>query len=197
MIGNSNLTRIPPSDLLREVLALVVHEVTHMGGADEPEAKAWQQEFSDYFGQRFGDISDDITGPTFQKLQEARRYLAKAQRHYDHDSTDERISGDLGTMAGVLESLPYFNDPIAIKLKMNPPHPELIGPYTEAVSAIIASVKVNFQDCTPSGKPIPSSPDASWIKICANNLALAQKYASAISDYSKDIDRTKVPSLTS
>src|SRR6185312_9633793 len=52
-----DLTRIPPSGLLREVLSLALHEATHMGGADENEAIAWQEEFSAYFGSRFGDLS--------------------------------------------------------------------------------------------------------------------------------------------
>lgn len=45
--------RLPPSSLLREILSLVLHEAIHMGGGLEPEAIAWQELFSKYFGARF------------------------------------------------------------------------------------------------------------------------------------------------
>lgn len=183
-----NLQRIPPASLLREILSLVVHEVDHMGGADEPEAKAWQQEFAKYFADRFGDITADIKIPTFEKITEAHLYVSQAQEHYNQNPTDPRIAGDFGTMAGILEGLPFFRDALAIKLKMNPPRPELIGDYTEAVVELLDSVKANFQTYNPPQMRAFSA-GLDQVGNLTDKAALAQKNLSAISEYSKDIDR--------
>src|SRR5262249_12027 len=113
-----NLTRISPPVLLREILSLMLHEASHMGGADETEAIAWQEAFSSYFGKRFGEVpSESVSTDTFKGLSQMRSHLARAQRLASNDPKNTRISGLLGTIAEELESLPYYNDSLAITLK--------------------------------------------------------------------------------
>lgn len=87
-----NLTRIPPSTLLREILNLVLHEAAHMGGADEAEAVGWQEEFSAYFGSRFGDLnSDSVSVDTPKQLNSAKELLTRAQLMAAKNVSDPRI----------------------------------------------------------------------------------------------------------
>lgn len=87
-----NLTRVPPSSLLREVLSLLLHEATHLAGAEEAEAKVWQTEFSTYFGSRFGDLTaDTATAETLKALSSAKILLARAQSFAEADAKNPRI----------------------------------------------------------------------------------------------------------
>jgi len=180
-----NLTATAPSDLLKQVLALVLHEATHMGGADEAEARAWQTEFIDYFGTRIGDISENIKDTTLAGITKAHLYVASAQDHFNQDSADQRIAGDLAAMSAVLEHLPYWNDPIAIKLKLNPPHPELIEKYTDVVASTVNDVRMHFEGYHGGWKL------ESWHPVDMPGLssaALAAANQEAITRYNKAID---------
>jgi hypothetical protein len=133
-----NLTHVSPFSLLRETLSLVLHEVTHLGGADEPEARVWQDEFADYFGGRFGNVlSDTITTPTITGIAKAYGLLGRAQAFARRDANDRHILPDITAAAEEIGHLPNANDELALMLKINPPHPELIQAYVASVQDYI------------------------------------------------------------
>lgn len=141
-----NLTRIPPSSLLREILGLLLHEAIHIGGGDEVEAKAWQSEFSEYFGSRFGDLTaDTLSSETFKSLSSAKVLLARADATAATDPKNPRIWGIMGRAAHILATLPDLLDPLAIELKTNPRSPALIKNYQNAVLALIHKIQIRFE----------------------------------------------------
>jgi len=141
-----NLSRLSPSVLLREILSLVLHEASHMGGAQEPEAIAWQEAFSAYFGERFGEVDIDTVSPnTFKGLSEIRVILARAEAMAESDPKNPHIFAIVGKMAEKIASLPNFDDPLALELKTHPAHPELIDNYSNAVKALIAKIEDLFE----------------------------------------------------
>lgn len=145
-VGIGNLTRIPPSSLLREILSLLLHETVHMAGAGESEAKVWQQEFSEYFGLRFGDaISDTVTGETLRALGAAKILLKRANDLASTNSSDSKIYGVMGRAAQIMIGLPDLLDPLALNLKMKTSKPELYGNYANSVLAFIVEAQVKFQ----------------------------------------------------
>lgn len=132
-----NLARIPPSSLLREVLSLVLHEATHMSGADEREAIAWQREFSNYFGARFGDLSDSkIIESTLEKLSDAKASLGKAQDLARKNPKNPLIYEAMGRVAFILGSLPDISDPLALELKLAPPSTGEIDNYMNSAQGL-------------------------------------------------------------
>lgn len=142
-----NLMRIPPSALLREVLSLVIHEAAHLGGADEAVAVEWQNEFSSYFGARFGDISrDTVTDKSLETLAEAQILLARAQDMAKSNPGNPKIFEVVGRFRSEVESLPDFQDPLALQLKVNPPHPTLIDNYSKAVFVLLQNIEDQFEN---------------------------------------------------
>jgi hypothetical protein len=141
-----NLARIPPSSLLREVLSLVLHEATHMGGADEREAVAWQREFSNYFGARFGDLSDSkIIDDTLEQLGEAKASLEEAQDLARKNPKDPLIYGTMNRIATLLSKLPDISDPLALELKLAPPSASEIDNYMNSAQGLQNFIKVGFE----------------------------------------------------
>lgn len=156
-----NLTRIPPSTLLREVLSLVLHEAIHLGGGEEDEAVAWQEEFSAYFGARFGDLTTNtVSTRTLKSLAESKIFITRAIEYAKTNVKNPRIFGSVGRAAQELASLPDFLDAMALELKIKPAHPELINNYSNSVLAILQKIKVrfDFQPALLSIKIGPSVP---------------------------------------
>ncbi|MGE4133287.1 MAG: hypothetical protein AB7F86_16710, partial [Bdellovibrionales bacterium] len=140
-----NLRRIPPTGLLREVLSLAIHEAVHVGGGDETEAQFWQDSFSKYFGNRFGDLtSDNVTTPTVKSIGEARLLLRHAKEIAAQNPNDPKVFGEVGKLNKVLSGLPFFADALAIELKANPPHPDLIQVYQNSVLALLSKIYYKF-----------------------------------------------------
>lgn len=146
-----NLMRIPPSGLLREILSLVLHEATHMGGAQEPEAVAWQELFSSYFGARFGDLSaDTLAAKTLKTLGVARIILAQARELAVANPRDPRLFAQMGKFVQTLDSLPELRDPLAFELKLKPKHPKSIATYSSSVLGLIENIRLSFEINTDS-----------------------------------------------
>lgn len=147
-----NLTRLTPDVLLQKILALVIHEAAHLGGAQENEAVAWQDAFDSYFGRRFGEVpSKSFTGDTFKRLSVIRIHLARAQKLAADNPNNNRVLGLLGDIAEEVESLPYYNDALAIELKIKPPHPELIDSYSKSVSALAQKLQSRVEQYNSGG----------------------------------------------
>jgi hypothetical protein len=95
--------------------------MSHLAGAQEPEARAWETQFSDYFGSRFGDLATDtVTMETLKSLSQARILISKAQEMASVDPTNPRIFGTVAKLAETLSGLPYRTDALALELKMKP-----------------------------------------------------------------------------
>lgn len=140
-----DLARFPPSEILREVLSLALHEAVHMGGGDEGEAVAWQDAFYDYFGTRFGELSaHTVTDPTLQSFLVMGVLLDHAENAAKLNPNDPSIFSRVGKIADEIQKLPYSNDPLAIELKIQPPHPELIDNYSNAVLALAQKITGDF-----------------------------------------------------
>ncbi|MGZ3722868.1 MAG: hypothetical protein ACXVA9_08070, partial [Bdellovibrionales bacterium] len=81
-ISAGNLTRLPPSALLKEILGLLLHETSHLGGANEAEAQNWQTVFAEYYAARFGSLSEtevlDRTLVVFSKVKLLMHDASKA-----------------------------------------------------------------------------------------------------------------------
>lgn len=64
-----NLRRLPRTDLQREILSLILHEMSHIAGFDEEKSVKIQNDFSEFFVSKFGTISkfsdDDALGWQF------------------------------------------------------------------------------------------------------------------------------------
>ena len=140
-----NLTRLPQSVLLQEILSLTLHEVSHMGGAEEPEARIWQSEFKAYFGARFGDLeTDSISIKLLETIADTKGLIERANTWAASNSKDSRIVGDLSEIAQSLHDIPNVDDPLALTLKIKPSHPELIPDYEAAVNDLIANSKYHL-----------------------------------------------------
>jgi hypothetical protein len=141
-----NLMRVPPAALLREILSLVLHEATHLGGALEPEAVSWQQLFSSYFGARFGDLSTDIiAAETLKTLGSARIILAEAKDIALRNPQDPTLYERMGAFVQLLESLPELKDPLAFELKLKPKRPDLISPYSDSILGLVEEIRLKFE----------------------------------------------------
>lgn len=144
-----NLTRISPSTLLREILSLAVHEAAHLGGAEEPEALEWQKDFYKYFGERFGEISGNKTYEmTLRGIEEARVLISRAEELAVLKPDNPNIFEIVGKFIGKLSSLPDFQDPLALELKLRPDRPTLIPTYSTSVSALIQKARLFFDEAT-------------------------------------------------
>jgi hypothetical protein len=141
-----NLTRVPPSALLREVMGLLLHEAVHMAGAEEPEASAWQKEFSEYFGKRFGDIvADTVTSETLKSIGAAQILIKRAKDAAAVNGKDPKIYGWVGRAAQIIVGLPDLLDPLALNLKMKSIKPELYSNYANAALAFVSEAQVRFE----------------------------------------------------
>lgn len=141
-----NLTRIPPSALLKEVLSLALHEAIHLGGGSEEEAVEWQAQFSSYFGSRLGDVTaDSTTALTFKSLSNAKLLIGRAKKLAEADVNSSHVHRMVGQVAQILADLPDVNDPLALEIKLNPKQPKLIGNYSNAVLALAERIVVQFE----------------------------------------------------
>lgn len=146
-----NLTEIPPSIILREVLGLVLHEACHMSGCKEDDANYWQEKFTKYFEARIGDINiDDFTHPARGNINIASQFLENALSIAENDPNSRYVYSAMGAVAGQLMSAPYSDDPIAIKLKANPKHPQFIDHYWLQINLVIQKVQAAFQIPNPA-----------------------------------------------
>lgn len=141
-----NLMQLPPASLLREILSLVLHEAIHMGGGQEPEARAWQALFSKYFGARFGDLSPELlSAETLKTMGVARIFLARASELAQANPKDPRLFAQVGKLVQTLDSLPELKDSLAFELKLKPKHVELIADYSKSVFALIQEIRFKFE----------------------------------------------------
>lgn len=152
-----NLTRIPPSSLLQEITGLVLHEATHMGDAEEPEARSWQKEFVRYFGERFGNVlTDTDTSRTTLMLSKAYALLSRAETFAKKDLKDRHVLPDIMAVVDTIAALPDSEDELALDLKINPPHPELISRYVSTVQEVVGKFRSNIQ-INDGSKPVLAS----------------------------------------
>lgn len=163
-----NLTRVPPSSLYQQVFALLIHEASHMSGAEESEALKWQTEFASYFSTRFGDLSvNNVHTDTVKQIGRIREVYLKYHtlalsnpRHSDFNGIqldDEQIKG--------LANLPNLLDPLALDLKLNPVSPELYSNYANSVLALIQNIRFMFKLRIAAPGAIPSR------RVSADNMA--------------------------
>lgn len=141
-----NLQEVPPSALVQEILSLILHEVTHLGGnRDEVKAAKWQTEFSTYFGARFGDLTTDtISVRTKKKIADAKSLLQRAAIFAKNDPRDARLYIKVAKASEIVATIPAFLDPLAIKLKVRPTRPELIDNYANAVLVFLEKAREDF-----------------------------------------------------
>lgn len=177
-----NLTRVLPSVLLRELLSLALHEAIHMAGGEEEEAVQWQEAFSAYFGNRFGDIPSDAAAmQTLKSLSEIRLLLSRAQAIAANDPKDPVLFATVGKMSERLANLPYFDDPLALELKMKPAHPDLISNYSNAILVLIEKIRIRFEM------------NLDWMSVNGTqveiNLIQAEQVMPALDVFAGDIDR--------
>jgi len=145
-VSLENLRRIPPSSLLREVLSLMLHEATHLGGAQEEDAKSWQKEFSEYFGKRFGEISrESVVAPTFQAIMRSQNLIRDSLEMAERWPKDPRIFTKIGKVVEELESLPGLNDELAFKIKVKPKNLRDFRIYSNSAKKLINKLYMKFE----------------------------------------------------
>lgn len=154
-----NLTRVPPSSLHGQVFGLVLHEASHIGGAEEPEAVAWQSEFLIFFGTRFGDLTTNtVSADTVKQLSFIRTQIAEALSWAETNPKDSRLYGEaIRGLANSLANLPNLLDPLALDLKLNPAATDLYGNYANSVLALIQKIQASFRMRIISQDGIPGS----------------------------------------
>lgn len=144
-ISIGNLTRIPPKSLLREILGLLLHEASHLGGAEEAEARAWQGAFINYFAERFGEIEYDSVGSDTRRiLGKAKDLVADVKTIAVKNPNDPRIFSRMGELADQLADLPYYSDTLALELKTNALKPNLINNFSYSVFVVLQKIKIRF-----------------------------------------------------
>lgn len=180
-----NLTRIPQSSLLQEITGLVLHEVTHMGGAGEPEAKEWQNEFIRYFIERFGNVLVDDTAQTTLMISKAYRLLNRAQSFAQKDASDRHILPDMMAAIDTIAALPDSGDELALAIKINPPHPELIGAYVAAVAKVVATIRLKIEN---KYGPIYQSSDEPKVMSSSGDVVDEFNALSLLSELASDIN---------
>lgn len=133
-----NLRKVAPTVLLQEVLSLLLHEATHMGGAKEEEADIWQSRFSEYFNRRFnrhnGRGFTDLTANSLTEIQLLAENAYELQKLHPGDPKIDRWMGQLEQH---LISLPFRFDPLALILASHP-FPIHKGQVNNYVNAVIA-----------------------------------------------------------
>lgn len=140
-----NLTRVPEDLLLREILALILHEVSHLGGADEVEAQLWQETYRDYFMQRFGVVRPgESLRLTLGKFEEATQLIEKAVEWDEKHPSDSRVYGLLGKLEQTLREFPDVRDNLRLQLALSPAKPWLIENYTMSISTLAENISQNF-----------------------------------------------------
>lgn len=148
-----NLTRIPPTALLKTVLGLVLHEVLHLGGAPEQEAQKWQEGFNSYFDVRYAGIG---TENAFLKIQQSmhslRRTADGAERLFKKNPNDPRIFTQFGILLRQLAGMPYILDAPMLEYSKGAARPWLKNNFVNAVIAITEELWEKF------GTPKPMSP---------------------------------------
>lgn len=144
-ISIGNLTRIPRKSLLREILGLLLHEASHMGGADELEAREWQSAFTNYFEERFGEIEYDSVGSdTRRVLRNSKSRVSEIKILALKNPNDPRVFSQMGEVLDQLADLPYYSDTLALELKTNPLRPDLINNYSYSALVLMQKIKVRF-----------------------------------------------------
>lgn len=141
-----NLTKLPSSILLREVLALVFHEAAHMGKAKEPIAKNYQKYFTQYFAARFGDITvDDFSVRTERSLVMANVRIERALEMAKQDPESRTLFAAMGGILGAINSVPYMDDALLIELKAKPKHPQFVENFWYTINLVSQQISTNFE----------------------------------------------------
>ncbi|MGE4130414.1 MAG: hypothetical protein AB7F86_02185 [Bdellovibrionales bacterium] len=141
-----NLTKLPPSILLREVLALVFHEAAHMGGAKEPDAKKYQRVFTQYFAARFGDITvDDFNYKAEIAIGFANIRIKRALELAKQKPDSPAVFAAMGAILGAINSVPYMDDALQIEFKARPKHPELVENFWHRINLVSQQISASFE----------------------------------------------------
>lgn len=191
-ISVGNLTRIPPSSLLREILSLSLHEAVHMAGAKEDEAKIWQTQFSEYFGRRFGDVStDSVTAETFKAIGAAKVLVKRAVDAAEINGKDPKIFGWIGRAAQIMYTLPDILDPIALNLKMKTSKPDIYGNYANSVFLFLNEANIRFElpPLIPLNFPKPSTAYTSTFSLPFLGAATPEQVKATVGLLSKFLDQ--------
>ncbi|MGZ6478961.1 MAG: hypothetical protein ACXWQE_06655 [Bdellovibrionales bacterium] len=141
-----NLTRLPPSSLLGEILGLMLHEAIHLGGEkSETVAEEWQHSFLEYFRWRFGALASEQIGPnTLKEIDWAGKYLAAAVEMNRRNPAHTNVFVLVGAFARFIINLPHLLDPVALNLALQPKNPLLATNYANAVLALYEETEINF-----------------------------------------------------
>ncbi len=141
-----NLTKLPPSILLREVLALIFHEAAHMGKAKEVDAKKYQKVFTQYFATRFGDITvNDFSYRAEVSIGMANVRIKRALDLAKKNPESPALFAAMGGILGAINSVPYMDDAQAIEFKAQPKHPELVENFWYTINLVSQQISASFE----------------------------------------------------
>ncbi len=141
-----NLTKLPPSILLREVLGLVFHEAAHMGKAKEVDAKKYQKVFTQYFAARFGDITvNDFSHRAETSLAFANLRIQRALELAKQNSQSLTLYAMMGAILGEIKSVPYMDDAELIEFKAKPKHPEHVENFWYTINLVSQQISSAFE----------------------------------------------------
>lgn len=135
------LRRVPPTSLLREVLALLYHEIFHVVGMGEDDARHAQIEFGRYFDSEFGtgmhdrifNNTEDILNSTLNSRLNLEDSVGDTNKLYNRPATDPIVGMAAADIYRALKSLPMWDNPLAIQIAFDAPIGMAIA-YTAAVS---------------------------------------------------------------
>lgn len=138
-----NLTRLTQEVLLKEILALMLHEAAHLGGADEEEAMAWQSSFSKYFNEKFLRIegSQDLVSQSTKLARIGFRRFLNEVNNLDTKGVNFRKDIQILILkAPRLEDqfgFKAYGDRLVSNLLFSPKSPERFNQYSNSVSALL------------------------------------------------------------
>lgn len=114
-----NLSKTSPSDLIRQVTALLLHEAVHMAGGDELAARAFQDAFNVYFAVRFGDtLGEAYLANVGPQLYEAVLDIEKVREQIRLQRPIPVIYATYGRIFGALSRVSGVQDLLALKLRL-------------------------------------------------------------------------------
>lgn len=135
-----NLQRVPPTVLLREILALTFHEMFHIAGYGEDDARWVQVKFGEYYDIRFLSASKEwfVTNSRdhIEMIVRITKQLPQLLEYWQkYKSPDVWLAFQALNMN--LMVLPYRNDLTALQIAMKDAPKDALVAYIHSVSNLL------------------------------------------------------------
>lgn len=151
------LQRIPPASLLREILALTFHEMFHMAGFDEDQARRVQVKFGAYYDFRFLTANRDwVIANTEDHIATITEIARNIERDVEDFEKDKFVQPWVGFYAvhHSLEQLIFRRDGLALEISMKPESKDSLSAYIFTIANMLDLMlsRKTWYQCSQQGE---------------------------------------------